>query len=418
MHLKRLDAFKTYLLLEGGASFCFALIFTTSMIYQVEQVNLNPLQLVLVGTLLELTVFLFEVPTGVVADTLSRRLSIILGVLMVGVGFTIEGAIPTFAAVLVAQLFWGLGATFMSGATQAWIVDEVGEGRSGQAFLRGAQAGQVAGLAGILGAVALGSLRINLPILAGAGLLIVLAGALALLMPENGFKPTPREERNTWQQAAHTFKGGLRLVRGHSILLMIMLISLIYGLYSEGFDRLWTAHLLRNFEFPAIGNLKPVVWFGAFSVAGQALTALTTEIVRRRVDTNNDPLVNRVLIVMNGLKVVGLVTLALGGSFALAAAGLLLHNVMRSALGPLFNTWQNKHIASEVRATVISMTSQMNAMGQIAGGPPVGAIGNAISLRLALSLSALILSPVVYLYYRVRRRERERAAAPLEVMAA
>jgi DHA3 family tetracycline resistance protein-like MFS transporter len=72
------------------------------MVYQATVVGLSPLQLVLVGTALEATVFVFEVPTGVVADVRSRRLSIVIGYVLVGAGFVLEGAIPAFATVLVA----------------------------------------------------------------------------------------------------------------------------------------------------------------------------------------------------------------------------------------------------------------------------------------------------------------------------
>ena len=71
--------FTVYLLLEFAASFLLSLIFTASQLYYVSTVELSPLQLVLVGTILEATVFLFEIPTGVLADVKSRRLSVIIG---------------------------------------------------------------------------------------------------------------------------------------------------------------------------------------------------------------------------------------------------------------------------------------------------------------------------------------------------
>ena len=62
----------------AGALFS-TMVFTVSGIYAVQEVGLNPLQLVLVGTALEASAFLFEVPTGVVADVYSRRLSVMSG---------------------------------------------------------------------------------------------------------------------------------------------------------------------------------------------------------------------------------------------------------------------------------------------------------------------------------------------------
>ena len=109
--------------------------FTVIMVFQVTEVGLNPLQLVLLGTTLEVTALLFEVPTGVVADVYSRRLSVIIGVFIIGVGMAMQ-ALPTFGLLLLAQVVWGIGYTFTSGATDAWLVDEVGDQNAGEVFLR------------------------------------------------------------------------------------------------------------------------------------------------------------------------------------------------------------------------------------------------------------------------------------------
>ncbi len=405
MNTKRLNPYGLYLTLEGVTSFAFAMIFMTSMIYQVSVVKLSPLQLVLVGTLLETIVFIFEVPTGIVADVYSRRLSVIIGTVLTGLGFLIEGLFPYFGAILLAQVGWGLGATFMSGALNAWMVDEVGEAKSGPVFMRAAQVGQLTGLMGLLAGVAFGSLRINLPIILGSSLLIALGGFLALFMPEHNFKPTPREDRNSWQTMTHTFKNGAKLVRMRPALMTFLGISFIGGLYSEGFDRLRDAHLLRNFDFPnvslpMVGDLKPVVWFGIINVVGMLLTAAVTEVMRRRVNSNNQRLVSRILLSADAMMIVAIFSYAWAGSFAVAVVALLTAKLMRGLPGPLYQTWLNQHIDSEVRATVLSMDSQLNALGQIAGGPAVGAVGSYVSIRAALSISALILSPVLYLYYR------------------
>lgn len=69
--------------------------------YHIENVHMNPLQLILVGTALEAVCFTFEIPTGIVADVYSRKLSIIIGLLLIGIGFTIEGSIPDFSIVII-----------------------------------------------------------------------------------------------------------------------------------------------------------------------------------------------------------------------------------------------------------------------------------------------------------------------------
>jgi DHA3 family tetracycline resistance protein-like MFS transporter len=69
---------------------------------------------VLVGTVLEIAVLTFEVPTGVLADTYSRRVSVITGFFLIGAGFVLEGSVPVFGAVLVAQVIWGAGYTLIN----------------------------------------------------------------------------------------------------------------------------------------------------------------------------------------------------------------------------------------------------------------------------------------------------------------
>ena len=96
------------------------------------------LQLVLVGTALEATIFLFEVPTGVVADTFSRKRSILLGLILTGAGLALIGVFPRFETIVLAQLIWGIGFTFISGAQEAWIADEVGVENVGPVYLRSA----------------------------------------------------------------------------------------------------------------------------------------------------------------------------------------------------------------------------------------------------------------------------------------
>ncbi|MCK5715293.1 MAG: hypothetical protein KAH64_04960, partial [Nitrosomonadaceae bacterium] len=66
-------------------------------------------------------------------------------------------------------------------------------------------------------------------------------------------------------------------MRSSPILKVMMAIALIYGLSSEGLDRLWEAHILANFTFPSIGGLEPVVWFGLINVVQTLLVIIAAE---------------------------------------------------------------------------------------------------------------------------------------------
>lgn len=400
----KLDAYKVYLTLEGVAALIFSVIFTVNMVYQVSVAQLTPLQLVLVGTMLETTIFLFEVPTGVVADVYSRRLSVIIGYLITGLGFILEGSFPVFWTIMFGQVLWGLGYTFTSGATQAWISDEIGEEAASNAFIRGSQAGTVGALVGIVLSVLLGSIRVNIPIIVGGIMFLCLGGYLILVMPERGFKPTPSEERTSWGNMVATFRGGLHMINRRPILYTILFIGLFYGLYSEGYDRLWTKHLLDNFSLPVLYGLKPVAWFGIINAVGMLLSLGSTELVRRRIDTNSKGNITRLLMLVTGVLATSLVGLAWAMNFGLALILIWLIDMARSVIYPVYTGWVNQRIDSQVRATLLSMTSQVDAIGQITGGPFLGLIGNSVSVRAAITASGLILSPVLGLFARAARQ--------------
>jgi DHA3 family tetracycline resistance protein-like MFS transporter len=101
---RKLGAYPVYLFLSGSFPLFFTMMAMISAIYRVETAGLNPLQLVLVGTVLELSVFIFEIPTGIVADMRSRRLSVIIGYFLIGLGLMVEGAFPLFSTILLAQV--------------------------------------------------------------------------------------------------------------------------------------------------------------------------------------------------------------------------------------------------------------------------------------------------------------------------
>jgi MFS transporter, DHA3 family, tetracycline resistance protein len=110
--------------------------FIVTAVYFVREVHMSPLQLVAVGTVMEAAVFLFEAPTGAVADTYGRRLSLIVSLLLQGTATIVVGSVPIFIVIVLAWGLWGFGYTF-EGAYEAWITDEVGADRVGPIFLRG-----------------------------------------------------------------------------------------------------------------------------------------------------------------------------------------------------------------------------------------------------------------------------------------
>jgi DHA3 family tetracycline resistance protein-like MFS transporter len=401
--MRRFGAYRVYLAMEATSAFAQSMIYTIVAVYYVQTVGLNPLQLVLVGTVLELAAFIFEVPTGVVADTYSRRLSVIIGHFLIGACFVVEGFVPLFGVILAAEVVRGVGHTFISGALEAWIADEVGTEQIGRVYARAQQVGNLGALAGIVVGAGLAMLQLNLPIALGGAILIGLGIVLIVVMPEHGFKPAPRgehSERHSWRAMGSTFRDGLKLVRGSSLLLILMAVSMVFGSFSEGLDRLWEAHFLTDIGLPALGNLQPVAWFGVINVGGMLLSLLVAEFVRRRVDMTSHANTGRILFVGNAVLALSVMAFGLAGNFLFALAACWLASMARTFIGPIYGAWLNQHIPSNVRATVLSMNGQANAFGQVVGGPVVGAIGTVFSIRAALVVSGLLLSPALVLYAR------------------
>lgn len=404
--MRKLSPYTIYLIHRGGYSLFSAMAYTIIAVYYVEVVGLNPLQLVLIGTALEVSAFLLEIPTGVVADVYSRRLSIIIGTALLGVSCVLLGSIPFFLAILLSHVIAGAGYTFLSGAAQAWIADETSETLASKAYMRGAQVGQVCSLIGIGVSTGLAHLQLNLPTIVGGALFIGLAIFTAFTMTEVGFQPIPQQERTSWKVMGDTFREGIRVVRERSVLAAILSIGIFFGMHTEGFDRLWEAHLLKNFTFPEIGTLEPVIWFGVINVGSNIIQIVGTEIARRWLDTSSQLAIPRALFFINALLVVSLVGFGLVGNFALVIVIYWSIRLFRSLDQTISTIWINQHVDSRVRATIFSIMGQADACGQAVGGPIFGAIGRIVSLRAAMVAAGAFLSPVLPIFVQTIRRYR------------
>jgi DHA3 family tetracycline resistance protein-like MFS transporter len=406
---RRFDALLIYLILEGASSLFLQLMVTIYVVYWTTIARLDPLQIMLAAAVFEGTIFLCEIPTGVVADVYSRRLSIIIGVCLAGLALLIEGFLPVFGAILIAEVISGLGATFLSGATQAWIADEIGESRAGAAFMRAAQVRTLCAMAGIGVSVALASIDLRLPVIAGGTLLLCLALFLVLFMPETGFQRAPHADRSTWSSMVTNLRAGLRLVRVRRALMLILAIEVIFAVHSEGFDQLWQAHFLQNFTLPPLGSLNPVVWFGILSVGANALNVVMIEGVRRRVNLGSHAATARLLMALYGFAALGILVFSNASSFFVAMVAYWCVTSLRGVARPVNEAWLNQNVEPRVRATMFSMLGQVGAVGEIAGGPPVGALATRVSLRAALAVGGVILTLTLPLLAAALRQKPDEA---------
>ena len=403
--MRRLNAYTVYLILAGVTAMLMAARDIAMALYFVREVGMNPFQLVFAGTVFMIAVVVCEVPTGVVADVYSRRLSVIIGTFVVGAALLLEGLVPSYWPILVAQALWGIGLTFNRGALEAWIADELpNKSELGHVYLRGAQAGYVGALAGIGVGVVLASVRLNLVSVTAGVSMVALGVFLAFAMPETGFSPAPRAGRRAWHVAGETLHDGFRLVRHSTVLPIVMGIVFFLGMSSETYDRLWEVHFLRNFQFPGGTRFGPILWFGVIGAGGLVLSFITAEVARRRLDTATHLGAVRVLLLIDVSLMLSMVAFGLAGNFEVALAAYWFAYLLRRTNHPLFAAWLNQSLEPRVRATVISMSGQVDAVGQIAGGPAFGTLATAAGTRAAMVAAGLVLAPAALLYLRVRNR--------------
>ncbi|MDM0983486.1 tetracycline efflux MFS transporter TetA(P) [Clostridium perfringens] len=396
--VNKLSAYKTYLLFSAITAMCFSLVATVMIVYHIEIVHLNPLQLILVGTTLELACFIFEIPTGIVADVYSRKLSIVIGGVLTGVGFILEGSISSFIFVLVAQIVWGLGSTFISGSLEAWIAEEEKNKDLDEIYIKGAQAGQIGAFIGIVLSTVIANFSVRLPIIVSGVLFIILALFLWLYMPENNFKPSAPGDLNTFKKMVYTFKSGLKFVKSKSIIMILLAVTLFYGLSSEGYDRLSNAHFLQDTTLPKLGNLSSVTWFGIFGILGMILSFIVMHFMAKNLKNEDNRKNGKLLLCINILYISSMLIFTLTRNFSLMLIAYLATNTFRIINEPIFSAWLNGHIDDNSRATVLSINGQMNSLGQILGGPIIGIIATNISVSIGIVCTSLLVAPVLVLY--------------------
>ncbi|GGL66335.1 MFS transporter [Deinococcus aerolatus] len=408
--LKTSDPTRVYLTLSAGLSFAFALAYTLQGLYFVTVAGLDPLQLLLIGAALEGAAFMLEVPTGVMADVYSRRRSVILGCVCLGAAMLLVAAFPVFPALLLTQIVSAAGYTFLSGAQQAWLADEVGEDQAAHLYLLGSQYGRAAGIAGIVATAALAILDLHIPILVGGVVALVLGLYLWLRMPENGFSPAPRGEQQTWAALSETLRRGVREVRASCVLTLLMLTALLYGASSEALDRLNDFLLVVEVGLP--GGLSAANWFIVLALTVQVVGLGVTEPLRRRINPADAQAASLALRWVLGLSAAALLAFAYAPGFGWAALALVVHGVLRGLYSPLYDAWINRGLNPASRATVNSIASQADALGQVTFGPVFGVLGNVLGVRSALALAALVRLPALPLLGRAGGRPDAADADP------
>lgn len=315
---------------------------------------------------------LFEVPTGVVADTRGRRMSYLVGSLTLTIAtlayLWMWRIHAPFWAWALASIFLGFGFTFFSGAVQAWLVDALeGSGFDGKLEAVFARGKIVEGIAMLTGSVAGGYIAqvtsLGVPYIARA-VALALSFALAfLLMRDVGFEP--RRTGNLVVEVKSIMRGALKHGLGNPPVRWVMLAApfvdgvSIYAFYAA------QPFLLDLYGDPrayGVAGLAAAIFAGA-QIAGGLLVPHLRHVFHRRTS---------VLIAAMSVSTIILALIGLLPRFAIAVALLVVWALLFAAVSPVRQAYLNGLIASQHRATVLSFDSLLGSGGGVVWQPLLG----------------------------------------------
>jgi MFS family permease len=316
---------------------------------------------------------LFEIPTGVVADTLGRRISILCSAAILCAGTLAYVAIPhgswsLLAAFVAASLALGLGFSFYSGALEAWLVDALAasdfDGTLDSVFSRGAIVSGAAMLIGTLAGGLLGQIDLGLPFLARAALLVLVFAIALLGLRDLGFHARPLRLGTLREELAGVARAGLRYGWSQRSLRRLMLASavqtsfVIWGFYA------WQPYFQQLLDSDA-------VWFAGVIAAAVALSGILGNAV---VDHFARLCGKRTTLLLWAAAVQSLAAVGVGlaPDFPTALICLLIATGSMGVVGPVRQAYLHQRVPGEQRATVVSFDSMVANLGGVGGQAGLG----------------------------------------------
>ncbi|SNY42597.1 MFS transporter [Paractinoplanes atraurantiacus] len=333
-------------------------------IYLVADARLDAGRLVLIGVAQSVVALLFEVPAGVVADTLSRRWSLVVSHVVMGTAMLTTALVDGFPALLAAQALWGLSWTFASGADVAWISDELGDPAEVPLVLIRAERAQLTGtVAGLMGVGGLAWLIGRSPAMVTAGASMTLLGLyVGVRFQEHRFVPAAARR---WRAAWAILRQG---VRGSRVLLVVFVSSMLVNGVADAFGRLYPLRLLGL--APAA---DPVVWFTGLSVVMCLVGAAALRLVQPWVGGART--VRRGYAAACAVAAAGVAGLALAPGAVSGSVAVVLAAGAFPLTRSFATLWVNAETAGAVRATVHSLLAQAGYVGTIICGLTIAVSG-------------------------------------------
>jgi MFS family permease len=398
---------RTYLILLLGNTLAASLIWGINTLFLLDA-GLSNLEAFAANAFFTAGMVIFEVPTGVVADTWGRRTSYLLG--------TLTLAISTFLYFLMWQVkapFWlwalvsvliGLGFTFFSGAVEAWLVDALDfakyEGGLEAVFGRGQMVSGAAMLGGsVLGGIIAQATTLGVPFLLRVAILLMMFAVAYRLMKDLGFSPEPAT--HPLRAARAVFNASLEHGLKNPPVRWVMLAGMF-----EGGVAIYAFYALQPYLLELYGDPD------AYSIAGLAAAIVSgAQIVGGYLAPRIRGLFHRrttALIVATVVSVAVLALLGVTTAFWLALVLLVVWGLVYAAVIPIRQAYLNDMIPSAQRATVLSFDSLMDSSGGVVVQPVLGRVADVYSYATSFLVSAAInLMAVPFLF----ASRRERAAA-------
>jgi MFS family permease len=351
---------------------------------------------------------IFEVPTGVIADTFGRRVSFILGAatLLVTTAaylglWYIEAGIGWW--ILVSALI-GLGFTFFSGATEAWLVDALhATGYQGGIETVFGKGQSVAGAATLVGSIAggfLGQINLGLPYALRSVLLLAVIGAAWLWMHDLGYEPAKGVA--VGQQVRGILRSSIAYGFGNPPVRMFMYAAP----FASGVG-IWAFYAFQPYLLELFGDPDATYLAGiaaaVFAVA-QMIGGASVRLVRRVFATRTGVIILEVMFGSLALIGVGLAKwLEIPVGFWVAIVLLALSSLVGSFSGPVQQAYMNGCIPSEQRATVLSFASLMGSAGGVVLQPALGRVADMYSFGTAYVAAGVIYAIRLPFMVAVRR---------------
>jgi MFS family permease len=359
-------------------------------VYLVLDAELTPFQLVMIGTVQSAVAVVCEIPAGVVADTISRKWSLVIAQVLMGSAIVVTGFVESFPALVATQALWGIAWCFASGADIAWITDELNDPSSVDrvlaASVRWVASGSAIGLV-IFGGLASITSRATAIVVAGLSI-VLLAAVETVRLPEYEFE---RVRSRRVRAAGQVFQRGVNIARRDRQILVVFAATFLVNGAAEGFGRLYADRLFA-IGFPL--EPDPMVWYLLLGMLVLATGAAAMYFVERRIELVSTARVAfAASCAVGGL---GLVVVANGTSPGIASLGVALTGgaafTVTQAVGSI---WVNRRTTSEARATVHSMLAQMEYFGEIACGFGIALITRRSTVPTALMASGCLLALAV-----------------------